>query len=353
MSAPTSPGLAVTLVSGSDAVANSVVARLLCGASPTDPPREIEAPDVDDAEFATGLADDLAEASRNGLTGTTAIVLEPGTDVVEVALVLEHVLGGQEPAVAVGIRDVVAVSSVREILALLFVTGSDPSAFRRGGDFDSPGRLARRLEFASLIVLTDTASAPPELGLVQSFLARLAPAARIVALENLGNARPRAAAVVVRGRAHRLGAAMGWQQQLATGTPATGRRAPIGAFVFRDPRPFHPERLHEAIQQHLTPDRVGRIARSRGFVRLASRPERVGSWSSAGDVVDIDPTLMLNWDPESPVGQEIAFFGLDLDGDALAAVLGDCLVRGEELVAGAGVWSRWADPFPEWTIHHH
>jgi G3E family GTPase len=146
---------------------------------------------------------------------------------------------------------------------------------------------------------------------------------------------------------------MGWQQQLAEGTPAAGTRDIIGTHVFRDPRPFHPERLHAALGERLVPDVVGRILRSRGFVRLATRPDRVGIWSTAGDILDLDPTSMVGWDPDSPIGQEIVFFGLDLDRAAPDLTLSSCLLGTDELEAGPTAWARYPDPFPKWGIHHH
>ena len=221
-------------------------------------------------------------------------------------------------------------------------------------DLATPGRLAGRLEFASLIVITDVddGEVPGGVGLVRALLGRLAPSAQVVTLSEIDTARPRSG-MLVHGRAHRLGASMGWQKHLEVGAPAVGERELNGAFVFRDPRPFHPGRLHEAISTQLIPERVGRIIRSRGFTRLASRPDSVGAWSTAGDVLDLDPTGMDSWDPDSPIGQEIVLFGLDLRLEVLEETLTSCLLNTSELLAGPTVWATYADPFPRWAIHRH
>ncbi|MFB2585558.1 CobW C-terminal domain-containing protein [Herbiconiux liukaitaii] len=343
--------LAVTLLSGSDPSAVRRVAGILTGLPDTALPAELDLPGAGNAEFAAALAESLSSEARHGMVGESTVVLDPDADVMEVALVLEHVLESRQQKIPVRIREVVAVTSIDEILRELCVIGGSTL---HESDLGSPGRLARRLEFAGLIVLTDIRadSAPAETALVVSLLALLSPAARIVSVPELEVVRP-SACPLVRGRAHRLGASMGWQRQLGDRVAAASALEPVGAYVFRDPRPFHPGRLQQMVSDRLAPDRVGRIVRSRGFVRLASRPDRIGEWSSAGDVLDLDPTGMRSWDPESPIGQEIAFFGLDLDRRALEAELSGCLLEGDELAAGPTLWERYVDPFPGWATHHH
>ena len=124
----------------------------------------------------------------------------------------------------------------------------------------------------------------------------------------------------------------------------------MNTVVFRDPRPFHPARLCEVVGNCLEPAQVGTILRSRGLIRLASRPKRVGLWASAGRVLNIEPTTMLSWDTESPVGQEIVFFGHQLRHDRLLDALSGCLLSDDELIAGPMEWVDYHDAFPEWLI---
>lgn len=144
---------------------------------------------------------------------------------------------------------------------------------------------------------------------------------------------------------------MGWQVALA-GEAAPTSTDGMGVHVFRDPRPFHPGRLHAAVAHDLVPGPVGRIVRSRGLVRLATRPATVGAWATAGDVLSLDPTAMRSWDADSPAGQEIAFVGEHLDGELLDRILGACLLAPAELVAGPDAWHGYADPFPVWDTEH-
>jgi G3E family GTPase len=350
---PTSsrPGLAVTLVGGSLGTTSARVARLLSGAPAASAVREVDRPGTDSAEFADELAADLVAAWEDGVRGDVVIALEPEADVTELALVLEFVLESHRPSVPVVVRDVVAVTSVHEVMStLLGSSGTDGP----GDDVNLPGHLARRLEFASIVLLTDVSwsAAPAGTRHVTDLLSHLAPGAAVVSEDTLLTVRS-PTAPLRRGRAHRLGASMGWQQRLAGRSPSSQSRRGISAHVFRDPRPFHPGRLMDAVAHALVPDQVGRIARSRGFTRLATRPAVVGSWASAGEVLDLDPTAVPSWDVDAPAGQEIVFFGLDLDGAALDAALGSCLLTPSELLAGPMSWGTYADPFPEWPAAHH
>jgi hypothetical protein len=215
-------GLAVTLVSSSDRRRAVQTAAILSGCTVSEPPGELDVGGDDDATFAVELAEQLASDYDDGVTGNTVVALEPGADVVEIALVLEHVLEARRPRVPVGIRDVVAVTSVREVTQQLFGRTVEPSA-RMADDVTSPGRLAARLEFASMIVLTDVpdAAAPEDTRLVLAFLARMAPSALVLTPSDVANAR-QLSGLLVRGRAHRLGASMGWQRELVEGARASG-----------------------------------------------------------------------------------------------------------------------------------
>lgn len=348
---PLPSGRAITLISGSSGALCSAVAGQMVGSPVSRQAHELDLPGADSAQLALELAESFIADADRGITGHAAVVLDADADVVEVALVLEHVLDSQQLQLPVGIRDVVAVTSVEEIRGELF--GVREESVRADG-WNSPGQLAARVEFASLIVLADVEGADlrAEVALVRSLIASIAPAARVLTLSELSSARSESG-LLARRRAHRLGASMGWQRQLADHAPTRRASGPIDTVVFRDPRPFHPGRLHHAIAHHLTPDSVGRIVRSRGFTRLATRAGRVGSWSTAGDVLDLDPTTMLSWDSDSPIGQEIVFFGLGLDAAALEATLAHCLLGPEELTAGPAVWSSYPDPFPEWAVHDH
>ncbi len=314
-------GLAVTLVSASDLGAASRVAAAAVGAPASAAPAVVEAPGGDSGDLGADLADGLIADVDDGRRGLAVVALEPAADPLEVALVLEHVVEARHPgSTPIGILDVVAVSSVAEIRELLLEPGDADTT-----PFDAAERLAGRLECASIVVLPD----------LDPDRASLAPAPLRIG----------------RGRARGLAAGMGWQVALA-GEAAPTSTDGMGVHVFRDPRPFHPGRLHAAVAHDLVPGPVGRIVRSRGLVRLATRPATVGAWATAGDVLSLDPTAMRSWDADSPAGQEIAFVGEHLDGELLDRILGACLLAPAELVAGPDAWHGYADPFPVWDTEH-
>ncbi len=60
----------------------------------------------------------------------------------------------------------------------------------------------------------------------------------------------------------------------------------LGAEVFAEKRPFHPQRLYNAAQQHLARG----LYRSKGFVWLASRADEVLLWNQAGNYVNLRKT---------------------------------------------------------------
>jgi G3E family GTPase len=167
--------------------------------------------------------------------------------------------------------------------------------------------------------------------------------------------------------------------------PAAGRREPVAAVtrglrgravgvhepvpehgvvacVFRARRPFHPGRLHDALD-----DVTDQVLRSRGHFWLASRPDLVMTWESAGglrlgpvsgwlaDLPDehwaaVEPERCLaaeiDWDPYyDDRSQHLAFVGVDLDPVHVHRTLARCLLTDAELARGADAWRRFADPF--------
>jgi len=60
----------------------------------------------------------------------------------------------------------------------------------------------------------------------------------------------------------------------------------LSSEVFVEKRPFHPQRLYDAVQEHLTRG----IYRSKGFVWLASRNDAVLLWNQAGNYVNLRKT---------------------------------------------------------------
>lgn len=137
----------------------------------------------------------------------------------------------------------------------------------------------------------------------------------------------------------------------------------VVSVLFRARRPFHPERLHDALEE-LNAEAI----RSRGHLWLASQPESVIAWDFAGgglalgslgrwlaalpdehwaDVSDHRRlAAALDWDPYyGDRHQHLVFIGLDLAAAELHRTLAACLLTDAELADGEEVWRSYPDPF--------
>ncbi|SCF04801.1 GTPase, G3E family [Micromonospora haikouensis] len=133
--------------------------------------------------------------------------------------------------------------------------------------------------------------------------------------------------------------------------------------VFRARRPFHPQRLHDVLE-----DVNAEIIRSRGHLWLASQPDTVVAWEFAGgglamgslghwlaslpedrwEHVDDQRRIAaaLDWDPYyGDRHQHLVFIGLDIDPVDLHRALADCLLTDAELADGEDTWRTYPDPF--------
>ncbi|RXZ71695.1 cobalamin biosynthesis protein CobW [Agromyces albus] len=340
------PVLGVTLVSGLRSADRSRFAALATGTAAT---QQVHPSSAGHQDFPLELADHLLELAARGHAGRVVVDLDPRVDCLEAGLVLRHLFAAEaSDGVRVQLRELVTTARVADIRRWLFREGPDHT---QQGDYDTSERLAAQLESASTIILADLTDAPSVAAReVIALLNRLNPTARILPPSEAEH--PAARSVPSGDRLEALGRDMGWMLELEgrAGLPST--IAGIGAFVFRDPRPFHPTRLGQVVEHFLDPEDAGLIVRSRGLVRLASRPGRVGSWSTAGRVLSLDPTAMLSWDADSPQGQELVFFGRELQAEYLSNVLGAALLADDELLAGPMEWARYRDPFPAWELEH-
>ena len=141
----------------------------------------------------------------------------------------------------------------------------------------------------------------------------------------------------------------------------------IGSFVFRARRPFHAERLMDALD--LDEGILAGVIRSKGVVWLASRHDHAYQWSQAGVSFELAPAgfwwgaaskeewpdspeeieaIETVW--EEPFGdrrQELVFIGIELDEDRIRQLLQFCLLTPEEMNAGPEAWKTYSDPLPQ------
>ncbi|GAA1542050.1 CobW family GTP-binding protein [Kribbella lupini] len=132
--------------------------------------------------------------------------------------------------------------------------------------------------------------------------------------------------------------------------PLREESGPVRTFLFSSDRPFHPERLYDALE-----DLVDRTARGKGTVWLATRPQARLGWDSFGTNISIGvlgrwladlpadrwPEVSsshrarsaLEWHPEhGDRASYLSFTGLDLDIWELERRLNGCVLRADEEV---------------------
>jgi G3E family GTPase len=161
-------------------------------------------------------------------------------------------------------------------------------------------------------------------------------------------------------------AGAGWRRM--TEKEPVARRGDQGVtlFVYRAPRPFHPERFWNLIQKPF-PD----VFRAKGFFWLASRMDIVGGLNIAGAECHYSPAgqwwaaqdsrhaeipdrLKKEWaEPFGDRRQAIAFMGIDLNWAELGIRLDACLINASEMKLGELGWATLPDPFPSWSTSTH
>ncbi|WP_031082114.1 CobW family GTP-binding protein [Streptomyces sp. NRRL WC-3549] len=138
--------------------------------------------------------------------------------------------------------------------------------------------------------------------------------------------------------------------------PQEAEEAGVSTLVWRRYRPFHPERLYDALE-----DLSCAAARSRGRFWLADRPDTLLSWDAAGGALCVENTgpwlaslpdaawdmvppfrraaAALDWHPEhGDCCQHLVFVSPGLDRDGLVALLDSCLLTDDEHDAGRAAW---------------
>jgi G3E family GTPase len=140
----------------------------------------------------------------------------------------------------------------------------------------------------------------------------------------------------------------------------------IRSFVYRERRPFHPEKFHRFINSAWPG-----VIRAKGHFWLATRPEWVGELSQAGALVRTEAigfwwadvpksrwpddaswraTIQKRWDKVyGDRQQELVFIGTDMDEAAIRRQLDACLIgTGRETAFDPKKFRSLPDPFPEW-----
>jgi G3E family GTPase len=225
--------------------------------------------------------------------------------------------------------------------------------------------LTDQIEFANVIVINKCdLVGPREVERLEGILHHMNPDARLV---RTSHGRLDLNQVIGTGLYDEEQASLmpGWIKELNGEHIPETEEYGIGSFVYRRRRPFHPQRLMNAIESGMNG-----VIRSKGYLWVASRPHYCGVWSQAGSSLQIDRAgywfaavgkerwpedpetrdwIEENWDPEvGDCRQEIVFIGVEMDREAMEAKLDAALVTDEEMAAGPEHWRQFEDPLPNW-----
>lgn len=160
----------------------------------------------------------------------------------------------------------------------------------------------------------------------------------------------------------------GWQKELQVEnhTPETEEYG-ISSFVFRNQKPFHPDRLWK----YLNNDYPSGVIRAKGMFWLASRPKDALNFSQAGGSSRLEragvwwcsmsynermdyPSFVYNkehieskWSKQwGDRMNELVFIGQDINKEKMITELEQCLLQDEEqYLFDKGI--RFNDPFPQ------
>lgn len=213
--------------------------------------------------------------------------------------------------------------------------------------------FARQLEYAPILAVLDSEQADDE---DRELLGQLHPTARQIPVGQGDLAGAALAGFDVE-------AAAAAQHPACALLPVEADAYGVTTLVWHRCRPFHPERLYDALE-----DLTCAAARSRGRFWLADKPDSLLHWDAAGGALCVEsagPWLAslpdaawelvppvrraaaaLDWHPEhGDCCQHLVFTSPGLDRDGLELLLESCLLTDTEYAAGRAAWKRLPPAF--------
>ncbi|WP_329441622.1 CobW family GTP-binding protein [Streptomyces canus] len=328
-----------------------------------------ETPLVDDCACCALREDLVPELRRLDAAGTLRLAVVELWDSVEPKAMAEVVAAG-------GLTVTGVITAVDPALVLPFLGNGDDLAERGLAAAATDRRtvadtFARQLEYAPVLAVLDSPETDDE---DRELLTQLHPTARQVPIRSGSQTDPAGTRYPVRHSAHSplvRAALAGFDVESAAAAqhpacallPAEADAHGVSTLVWHRRRPFHPERLYEALE-----DITCAAARSRGRFWLADRPDVLLHWDAAGGALCVEsagPWLAslpdAAWDMVPPVRraaaatdwhpehgdccQHLVFTSPGLDRDGLQRVLESCLLTDAEYSAGRDAWKRLPPAF--------
>ena len=328
-----------------------------------------ETPLVNDCACCALREDLVPELRRLDAAGTLRLAVVELWDSVEPKAMAEVVAAG-------GLTVTGVITAVDPALVLPCLGNGDDLAERGLAAAATDRRtvadtFARQLEYAPVLAVLDSPEADEE---DRELLAQLHPTARQVPIGSGRRTDPADTRHVVRHSAHSplvRAALAGFDVESAAAAqhpacallPAEADAHGVSTLVWHRRRPFHPERLYEALE-----DITCAAARSRGRFWLADKPDVLLHWDAAGGALcvesagpwlaslpdaawDMVPPVRraaaaMDWHPEhGDCCQHLVFTSPGLDRDGLERLLESCLLTDAEYSAGRDAWKRLPPAF--------
>ncbi|MEV4314262.1 GTP-binding protein [Actinocrispum sp. NPDC049592] len=286
--------------------------------------------------------------------------LDPTVTPESVCWAINHILIDGEPVTETYVDGVVTVIDLADWLSQ--ATGDAELAERGFGVAEDDERTlaevaVRQVEFADSVVLFDSGGDAWTGARTAAVLRRIAPLATMVTFAETDDPMSRVPADARRGRED------SWFDPLLRGQPPLESDCGVSLTVFRERRPFHPVRLHAAMDVLLEG-----VVRARGRFWVASQPD-VALWlESAGGGLRVAPggpwlatvddwgavdaerraKASLEWHPRfGDRAQELTIVSHLAHPDELTEALSGALLTDAEL-ADPAAWARIPDPFGQW-----
>lgn len=228
--------------------------------------------------------------------------------------------------------------------------------------------LTDQVEFANVIILNKTDLVDEHtVGVLKAAIHKLNPGAKVIR-SSFGKVDPKEILNTGLFDFEEAQTSAGWQKELEveSHTPETEEYG-ISSFVFRDHKPFHPERFWK----YLNSEYPNTVIRAKGLFWLASRPDDAINFSQAGGSSRLERAGV--WWCSMPYAQriryasyvhnkayiesrwskqwgdrmnELVFIGQDMDKEKMIAGLNQCLLKdNEQYLFDKKI--RFADPFPQ------
>jgi len=314
----------------------------------------------------------LVRLSRRRPDDDVVLLLPPAIEPEAVAGACAHcVVDGVPVSQAVRFDSYVTVVDARRVLDDL--TSTDDLRHRDLHAADEDHRsvadvVARQIEFADTVVLWGGPEVDGfELARTAVLLDRLAPWATHVTVDASRRLDCTDLAARLRHTGRHDPAVPGMLSRALEGFPVAAHNpvpdCGIVSVLFETRRPFHPVRLHGALETL-----ASETLRGRGQLWIASQPDTVVAFESAGGGVGMGSlgrwlaaTPATGWDDASPYRRMTAdlgwdpyfgdrrtalgFVGLDVAADALTSLLDGCVLTDAEIADGFAGWASLPDPF--------